>query len=163
MLKDRLINFFTSCVLPITMVLGVSVGHAETPTPVPLAEVNGEALTVEDLDRSLGVKLTRLPEQIYSLKRAELDAQIAQRFLAQEANKRGMSVAVLLDAEVTAKVSLVTEIENSRCQANKANIKGEESEVRERICASLQQRKLSAQGEQFVRSLCEKGTVVDRH
>jgi len=111
MLKDRLINFFTSCVLPITMVLGVSVGHAETPTPVPLAEVNGEELTVEDLDRSLGVKLTKLPEQIYSLKRAELDAQIAQRFLAQEANKRGMSVAVLLDAEVTAKVSLVTEIE----------------------------------------------------
>jgi hypothetical protein len=111
MLKERLINFFTSCVLPVIMILRVSAEYAETPPTVPVAEVNGEALTAEDLDHSLGVKLTKLQEQIYSLKRAELEDQIAQRLLVQEVGRRGMSVPALLDAEVTTKVGLVTETE----------------------------------------------------
>jgi protein-disulfide isomerase len=128
-----------------------------------LAEVNGQAVTAEDLDHALGVKLTELQEQIYSLKRAELDAQIAQRLLAQEAAKRGVSVASLLDAEVTAKVSLVTETEiESVYQENKSRSQGNESEFREKIRASLQQRKLALQREQFVQVLRAQGTVVDR-
>lgn len=144
------------------LLLGISIAQAETPTAGPLAEINGEVVTAEDLDRALGVKLTKLQEQIYTLKREELDAIIAQRLLDQEAARRGLSVPALLDAEVTAKVGLVTETEiESVYQANKAKIKGEESEVREKIRASLQQRKISAQREQYVRSLREKSTVVD--
>ena len=125
--------------------------------------MNGEAVTAEDLDHALGVKLTKLQEQIYSLKRAELDAQIAQRLLAQEAAKRGVSVAALLDAEVTAKVGLVTETEiESVIQENKSRLQGNEAEIREKIRASLQQRKLAAQREQFVQVLRAQGTVVDR-
>jgi len=145
------------------LVFGVTPVQAETPSAGALAEVNGEVVTAEDLDQALGVKLTKLQEQIYSIKREQLDAMIAQRLLAQEAAKRGLSVPALLDAEVTAKVGLVTETEIERIyQANKANIKGDESEMREKIRASLQQRKLAAQREQFVRSLREQGTVVDR-
>lgn len=158
-MKVRLTIF----VLAVTLGIGLSVSQAETPSASPLAEVNGEAVTADEVDRALGAKLAKLQEQLYALKRAELDAQIAQRLLTQEASKRGISVPALLDAEVTAKVGLVTEAEIERVyQANKANIKGEESEMREKIRASLQQRKLSAQREQFVRSLREKGTVVDR-
>jgi len=150
-------------VFAVAIVFGLSAVQAETPTGDPLAEVNGEVVTAADLDRALGVRLTKLQEQLYALKRAELDAQIAQRLLAQEAAQRGISVPALLDAEVTAKAGLVTETEIERVyQANKANIKGDESEVREKIRASLQQRKLAAQREQFVRSLREKGNVVDR-
>ena len=149
--------------LAVMLVFGVASVQAETPSAGPLAEINGEAVTAEDLDQALGVKLTKLQEQIYSLKREQLDAMIAERLIAQEASKRGLSVPALLDEEVTSKVGLVTETEIERVfQANKANIKGDESEVRERIRASLQQRKLSAQREQYVRSLREKSTVVDR-
>jgi len=151
-----------SLVFAIAITLGVSATQAETPAAVPLAEINGEVVTAEDLDQALGLKLTKLQEQIYSMKREQLDTIIAQRLLTQEAAKRGVSIAALLDAEVTAKVGLVTETEiESVYQANKAKIKGEEFEVHEKIRASLQQRKLSAQREQYVRSLREKSTVVD--
>jgi len=101
----------TRCALALTLALVVSPAQAGNEIGVPLAEVNGQTVTVEDLDHALGVKLTELQEQLYALKRAELDALIAQRLLAQEAAKRGVSVAALLDAEVTAKVVLVTETE----------------------------------------------------
>lgn len=130
---------------------------------VPLAEVNGQAVTAEDLDHALGVKLTELQEQIYALKREQLNALIADRLLSQEANKRGILVAALLDAEVTTKVGLVTETEiESVYQSNKSNLQGSETELREKIRASLQQRKLAAQRVQFVQSLRAQGTVVDR-
>jgi len=157
----RIISIYL--VFAITIVFEKSAVQAGTPSAKPLAEINGEVVTTEDLDQALGIKLTKLQDQIYRLKRDQLDAMIAQRLLAQEAAKRGVSLSALLDAEVTAKVGLVTETEiESIYQTPKATVKGDESEVREKIRASLQQRKLSAQREQFVRSLREQGTVVDR-
>lgn len=159
----RMTTGFQVITIAIALSFGLSVAQAETPGAGPLAEVNGEAVTAEDLDHALGVKLTKLQEQIYSLKREQLDAIIAQRLLTQEAAKRGLSVPALLDAEVTAKVGLVTETEIENVyQANKSKLQGEESEVREKIRASLQQRKLAAQRQEFMRSLREKATVVDR-
>jgi len=153
----------TRCALALAFALVVSPAQAGNEIGVPLAEVNGQAVTAEDLDHALGVKLTELQEQLYELKRAELDALIAQRLLAQEAAKRGVSVAALLDAEVTAKVGLVTETEiEAVYQENKSRSQGNESEFREKIRASLQQRKLAAQREQFVQVLRAQGTVVDR-
>lgn len=153
----------TRCALALALALIVSPAQAGNELGVPLAEVNGQAVTAEDLDHALGVRLTELQEQLYAIKRAELDAQIAQLLLAQEATKRGVSVAALLDAEVTAKVGLVTETEiESVYQANKSNLQGSETELREKIRASLQQRKLAAQREQFVQVLRAQGTVVDR-
>ena len=151
------------CAVALALALVVSSAQAESEIGVPLAEVNGQAVTAEDLDHALGVKLTELQEQLYALKRAELDTQIAQRLLAQEGAKQGVSVAALLDAEVTAKVGLVTETEiESVYQANKSNLQGSETELREKIRASLQQRKLAAQRAQFVQVLRAQGTVVDR-
>lgn len=141
----------------------VSPAQAGNERGIPLAEVNGQAVTAEDLDHALGVRLSKLQEQIYVLKRAELDALIAQRLLAQEAAKRGVSIAALLDGEVTVKVGLVTETEiESVYQENRSRLQGNEGENREKIRASLQQRKLAAQRAQFVQSLRAQGTVLDR-
>ena len=153
----------TRCALALALALVVSPAQAGNEMGVPLAEVNGEAVTAEDLDQALGVKLTKLQEQIYSLKREQLDGLIAQRLLAQEAGKRGVSIAALLDAEVTAKVGLVTETEiEAFVQENRSQLKGEGAEVRDKIRASLQQRKLAEQRAQFVQVLRAQGTVVDR-
>src|SRR5262245_35864450 len=128
-----------------------------------LAEVNGETITAEELDRALGARLSKLEEQIYDLKSRELDSLIAQRLFAQEAAKRGISVPALLDAEVTAKVSLVTEKEiEDFYQANKARMRGDDTEIRQKIRAFLQQQKLSARREAFVESLRSEGKVVVR-
>jgi protein-disulfide isomerase len=129
----------------------------------PLAEVNGETITAKDLEGALGARLSKLEEQIYDLKSRELDSLIAQRLFAQEAAKRGISVAALLDAEVTGKVSLVTEKEiDDFYQANKARMRGDETEIRQKIRAFLQQQKLTARREAFVESLRSQGKVIVR-
>jgi protein-disulfide isomerase len=133
---------------------------AESPATDLLAEINGETITAKDLDQALGAKLAMLQEEIYSLKRQHLDTLIAERLLAQEAAKRSISIPALLDAEVTAKVGLVTETEvEVFYQANKSRLRGDEADVRQKIRASLQQQKLSARREQFVDSLRSQANV----
>ncbi len=129
----------------------------------PLAEVNGDPITVEELERSLGPRLQQLQDQIHALKRRELEALIAERLLAQEAARRGLSVAALLDAEVTSKVPLVSEQEiEAFHQANRPRLRGEETELRQRIRSHLQQQKLTVRRAQFVEELRARATVVVR-
>src|SRR5207237_672042 len=78
-----------------------------------------------------------------------------------EAAKRGMSVAALLDAEVTSKVGLITEQEiETFFQANKARLSGDEAAIRENIRALLQQQKLAVRRQRFVESLRSQSKVV---
>src|SRR4030095_16302639 len=74
-----------------------------------LAEVDGELITSEEVERAGGAALYRLQDQIYALKRQKLSALIDERLLAREAAKRNVSVQQLLDFEVVAKVGPVTE------------------------------------------------------
>lgn len=86
----------------------------------PLAEVEGQAITAAQVDRALGVQLQRLEEQLDALRRQKLAALIAERLLALEAARRGLSVRALLDAEVASKVEPVAEqeikVEDFHCQ-----------------------------------------------
>jgi len=151
------------CSLVLALMLAGPIVRAETGTGAP-AEVNGEAITAEDLERALGARLAQLQEQIYTLKRQELDGLIAQRLLAQEAAKRGISVAALLDAEVTSKVALITETEiEAVFQENKARLSGvDETAAREKVRAALQQHKLATQRKLFVDSLRSQAKVLVR-
>ena len=127
----------------------------------PLAEVNGEAISADEVDKALRAQLSKLEEQIYNLKRQRVEALIRDRLLAQEAKRRGVSVQSLLDAEVTSKVGLVTEQEIEQFyQANKGRFPGDEAEAREKIRGSLQGQKLAAKREELVRTLRSKATVV---
>jgi len=152
------------CGLILAITLAVPWVRAETPATKPLAEVNGEAITAQDLERALGAKLAQLQEQVYQLKRQELDELIAQRLLAQEAAKRGISVAALLDAEVTSKVALITETEiEAVYKENKARLSGvDETAAREKVRAALQQHKLATQRKLFVDSLRSQAKVLVR-
>src|SRR2546428_3119982 len=99
-----------------------------------LAEVNGDTITADEVERSLATQLGKLQEQIYTLKRQRLEALIRERLLAQEAAKRGVSVPALLDAEVTPKVRLITEEDVEKIyQGNKARFTRDEAPARERI------------------------------
>jgi len=135
-----------------------AVAHAASE---PLAEVDGIAITAEEVEKSLAGQLSKLEEQIYNLKRQKLDALINEKLLEKEAAKRKLTVPALLDAEVTAKVSLVTEQEiESFYQENKTQVKGEQTEVREKIRSYLQNQKLSAKREEFLRSLRGQAKVA---
>jgi protein-disulfide isomerase len=149
--------------LTLVLALGMPVAHAQAATSQTLAEVNGEAITAKDVEKSLGAKLSKLEEQIYTLKRGEIDALVAQRLLAQEAARRGVPVSTLMDEEVTSKVPLVTEKEiDDFYKANRARIRSDEATARTQIRTVLQQQKLSARQDAFLATLREKSTIVVR-
>ncbi|HSE91616.1 MAG TPA: thioredoxin domain-containing protein [Candidatus Binatia bacterium] len=151
------------CGVIFALTLNGSSFAADSSKNEPLAEVNGETITADELNRVLGARLSKLEEQIYDLKHQELDSLITQKLLAQEAAKRKISVAALLDAEVTAKVPLVTETEiDAFYQANKGRMRGDEADLRQKIRASLQQQKLNARREAFIESLRSQSKVVVR-
>jgi protein-disulfide isomerase len=127
----------------------------------PLAVIDGVAIGADEVEKSLAGQLSKLEEQIYNLKRQKLDALINDKLLEKEATKRKLTVPALLDAEVTSKVGLVTEqeIENFY-QENKAQVKGEQAEVREKIRTYLQNQKLTAKREEFLRALRGQSKVV---
>ena len=127
----------------------------------PLAEVDGQVITSEEVEKALGASLTRLQEQLYALKRQKLQALIDERLLAKEAARRGISVAALQDGEIVSKVGLVTEQEIERFyQANKGRLQGDEATAREQIRAYLQNQKLQAQREAYLKILRAQAKVV---
>jgi protein-disulfide isomerase len=145
----------------VTLLLALSVPVAACTASKPLAELDGEAITAEEVEKTLGAPLARLQEQIYLIKRQKVEALIAERLLAKEAAKRGISVQALLDAEVTGKAGLVADQEiDTAYQANKAQLRGEEASLREQIRAQLQNQKLAAQRQAFLRSLRSEARVV---
>jgi protein-disulfide isomerase len=127
----------------------------------PLAEVDGVAITSEEVEKTLAPQLSKLEEQIYNLKRQRVEALINEKLLTKEAARRGVSVPALLDAEVTSKVGLVTEQEIEKFyQDNKAQLKGEESSLRDQIRSHLQNQKLATRREEFLKSLRSQAKVV---
>jgi protein-disulfide isomerase len=125
--------------------------------------VDGEAITADEVETALRGPLARLQEQIHLMKRQTIESLIAERLLAKEAARRGISVQALLDAEVTGKTGLVTEREiDTVYQANKAQLSGEEASLREQIRARLQNQRLAARREALLRSLLSRATVVVR-
>ena len=159
--RSRLQKLSMLWAFTLLMVLGL-LAAAQTPAKgEPLAELDGEAITAEEVEKAIAAQLSKLEEQIYDLKRHQVEALITERLLAREAAKRGITVPALLDAEVTTKVALVTEQEiETFYQANKARLKGNEATVREQIRAHLQKQKLAEQRGAFVQSLRSQANVV---
>jgi len=143
------------------LVLGLGITSMAGAASAPLAEVDGVAITADEVEKPLASQLSKLEEQIYDLKRQRLEALINEKLLATESAKRKLTVPALLDAEVTAKVGLVTEQEIEKFyQDNKAQIKGEQAQLREQIRAFLQNQKLAAKREEFLKSLRSQAKVV---
>src|SRR3989475_6239710 len=149
----------------VAFVIALSVPGAgdAAPTSEPLAEVNGETITAAEIEQALGAQVRRLEQQIYEMKHQRLEAVIGERLLALEAARQGLAVQALLDAEGTAKAEPVTDEEGERFyQANRAQMKGDEVEARERIRAYFKSQKLVARRQAYMRALRSQATVVVR-
>jgi protein-disulfide isomerase len=126
-----------------------------------LAEIDGEVIRAEELEQALGLQLTQLYQQLYELKRKKLDELIVDKLLRQEAAKRSLSTQQLLDAEVTSKVSQVTEQEvEDLFQQHKGKLRGPEKGIRERLRSELLTQRTTAQKEAFIRQLKAERRVV---
>ncbi|HYV10600.1 MAG TPA: hypothetical protein VE980_06895, partial [Pyrinomonadaceae bacterium] len=89
-----------------------------------LATINGENITAGDVEDSLLALIFDVQEQVYGLRKNELDLSINDALLTQEAQKRKITTTALLDAEVKPKP--VTE-EQARVfyEQNKDRVSGE--------------------------------------
>jgi hypothetical protein len=70
-----------------------------------VAEVNGGPILASELDQKAAARLARLRQEEYEIRRQALDELIAERLVAAEAAKRGVSPVELLRREVDGKTA----------------------------------------------------------
>jgi protein-disulfide isomerase len=93
------------------------------PTPGALAVVNGQAITLADLDPKVREVVEGFEHNLPSLRKDALDARINQLLLDAEAQKRKVTREQLMDAEVNNRAAEPTEAEvKAVYDANKQQI-----------------------------------------
>ncbi len=153
--------------LTVVAILGIALstsGAAEEKTQgngAPLAVVNGKAITSAEVEKEVAADLAKLETQIYDLKKAKLDALIDEQLLADEATKRGITTAALLDAEVKAKQSPVTDEEIAVFYgANQAKLQKDLTTWRDQIRTYLSTQKSTERRQAFINELRAKNQVA---
>ena len=107
-----------------------------------LAVVNGKQITVGDIETSLRPMIFNVQEQVYALRKQDLELKINDTLLAQEAQKRQITSRALLGTEVSAKVPRVTEAQAQEFyQQNKDRISGEFAQTKDQIVQYLQEKR----------------------
>jgi protein-disulfide isomerase len=123
-----------------------------------LATVNGVNITSGDVEDSLKALIFDIQEQVYTLRKNELDLTINDTLLTQEAQKRKITTNALLDAEV--KPKQVTE-EQARAfhEQNKERISGDFAQTKDSIISYLQQAEVRIAERAFVEKLRASASV----
>jgi len=117
-----------------------------------LATIKGEAITSGDFENSLLPMIFDVQEQVYKLRKDELELSINDMLLTQEAQKRKITTSALLDAEV--KTKPVTE-EQARVfyEQNKERVSGDFTQTKDAIRQYLEQIELRQAERGFVEKL----------
>jgi protein-disulfide isomerase len=105
-----------------------------------LALVDGEKITLGDVEDSLRPLIYSVQEQIFALEQRQLNLKINDLLLEQEAQRRGIAPRALLETEVWSKVKKPDEAAiRSFYDLNKNRIQGNFEEIKEQIALYLQQ------------------------
>jgi len=117
-----------------------------------LATINNENITAGDIEDSLQPLIFDVQEQVYNLRKTELDLSINDTLLVQEAQKRKITTSALLEAEI--KPEPVTE-EQARAffEQNKERVSGDFAQTKESIISYLQQMEVRRAERMFVDKL----------
>jgi protein-disulfide isomerase len=119
--------------------------EAATPPATPadrarvFATVNGRNVTSADIEESLTPYIATVQEQVYLLRKGDVDMKINDILLNGEAQKRGITARAVLDAEVTGKTPVITEAQAQEFyNKNKERINGDFGTVKYQIIEYLQ-------------------------
>jgi protein-disulfide isomerase len=105
-----------------------------------LATVGGRNVTSGEIEDSLRPLVAQVQQQVYLLRRNDLDLRINDILLSQEAQKRSVTTRALLDSEVTSKIPVVTEAQaQDFYNKNKDRIKEDFPAVKYQLIEYLQQ------------------------
>src|SRR5215217_229924 len=107
-----------------------------------LAVVNDKQITMGDVETSLRPLIFNVQEQVYALRKQDLELKVNDTLLAQEAQKKGVTTRALLDAEVSAKTPRITDAQvDEFYNKNKDRISGEFAQLKPQIIQCLQEQK----------------------
>ena len=107
-----------------------------------LATVNGKQITAGDIETSLQPTIFSVQEEVYALRKQDLDLKINDILLTAEAQKKKITSRALLETEVTAKVPRVTEAQAQEFYTqNKERISGEFAQTKDQIIKYMQEKK----------------------
>ncbi|HKS11037.1 MAG TPA: thioredoxin domain-containing protein [Pyrinomonadaceae bacterium] len=110
-----------------------------------LATVNDKKITMGDIEDSLRPLIFNVQEQVYALRKQEVELKVNDTLLAQEAQKKGVTTQALLSAELSAKVQPVTEAEAQEFyNKNKDRISGEFADLKTQIIQYMKEEKEQA-------------------
>ena len=119
-----------------------------------VAAVNGTPITRAEVDEKLGNNLAKLQEQIFELRERQLNALIDQQLLADEAASRGITIASLVQSEVTGQVMPATSEDAAAFfEENQERLQGEFGALEESIRAYLNQQRTETRQQEFLEIL----------
>ena len=124
----------------------------------PLAIVDGQTLT--DADLKIRGELIRLEQEAYQVRMQALEEAIAERLIAAEAGRRGVSVDELVQSEISSKVSDPTPLEiEGFYEQQKARIRQPLEDVRDQVAEVLRTLRERDVRQKFVETLRGDGKV----
>jgi protein-disulfide isomerase len=126
-----------------------------------VAEVNGQPITAEELDRHAAGELQRIRDQEYEARRNALEDLIGKRLVQREAAGRGISEEELTKVEVQDKVSPPTPQEVQEIyDANRDRVGGRSrEEVAPQIISSVMQQRTAERARAYAQALREQARV----
>ncbi len=138
--------------------LGQSSGPAKS--ALPLATVDGQAVTDEDLAPYVQSQLRPLREQEYQIKKKALENFISQKLVEAEAKKKGVSTEKLYEQEVDAKVPEPTDAEVKAVYAvQREELNRPFEEVKPQLQQSLKKAKTQQARQEYSAHLREQAKV----
>jgi hypothetical protein len=123
-----------------------------------VATINGDAITAGNVEDSLQKLIFDVQDQVYELRRNELDLNINDTLLTQEAARRKITTAALLETEVKPKP--VTE-EQARLffEQNKERVSGDFAQTKDSIISYLQTAETRIAERAFVERLRKAASI----
>ncbi|HWP44303.1 MAG TPA: thioredoxin domain-containing protein [Blastocatellia bacterium] len=124
------------------------------------ATLNGRPITSADIEDSLKPLIFEAQEEIYNLRKNQLDLRINDLLLEQEAQKRKISPAAVFEQEITPRMKLVSE-EDARAfyDRNKERINGDFDQLKGQIIEYLQQVERREKEGEFAEMLRKAATI----
>lgn len=105
-----------------------------------LAVVNDKQITMGNIETSLRPLIFNVQEQVYALRKQDLELKVNDTLLSQEAQKKGVTTRALLDTEVSAKVPRVTDAQaQAFYDQNKDRISGDFAQTKAQIIQYMQE------------------------
>lgn len=117
-----------------------------------LATIKGEPITSADVENSLLPMIFNVQEQVYKLRKDQVELSIDDTLLAQEAQKRKITTNALLEAEVKPK-PVTEEQAHLFYEQNKNRVSGDYTQTKDAIRQYLEQIELRAAERAFVERL----------